>query len=80
MCGEPIPAYLTKYYALEYERLKPRDPLINWFIPSAEHTYELISRIQGFAAYIARQVKFSLLIEPGHFRAHLSVCLLVIYG
>uniref|UniRef100_A0AC35FPE9 Uncharacterized protein n=1 Tax=Panagrolaimus sp. PS1159 TaxID=55785 RepID=A0AC35FPE9_9BILA len=27
MCGEPIPAYLTKYYALEYERLKPRDPL-----------------------------------------------------
>jgi protein tyrosine phosphatase len=72
ICGEPIPAYLTKYYALEYERLKPRDPLINWFIPSAEHTYELISRIQGFAAYIARQVKFSLLIEPGHFRAHLS--------
>lgn len=52
--------------------LKNSDPLVNWYRnrPIAGPIFE---RIQSFAASVSSMVHWSLLIEPGRLRTHLSV-------
>ena len=63
----------AEYY---FGLVRDKDPLVTWFEKEqyAQEIPRVISRIQDFAAYITSQIKFSLLIEPGHLRPNLSVC------
>lgn len=64
---------IMKQATIDYHALKDDDPLVNWFKKGAKDSSPTIDRIQTFAANVANLMKFSLLIDPGHLRPHLSV-------
>lgn len=56
----------------EYTKLLDKDPLFIWHGLKSDDKKHILKRIHDFTSHVAGLVKFSLLIDPGHIRCHLS--------
>ncbi|KAE9556499.1 hypothetical protein FO519_000384 [Halicephalobus sp. NKZ332] len=56
----------------EYKKFKDVDPLLTWHKLRPNERTHIVSKIQEFSYHMTQMVKFSLLIDPGHIRCHLS--------
>ena len=66
------PSEVLKKATAEYRKYKDLDPLLTWHKLRPNERCHIVSRIQEFASHMAQMIRFSLVIDPGHVRCHLS--------